>query len=520
MLRYRGKELIKIAGTLGGKNQIKGFYKDQEGKIYFVKKPADLKELFTELLAGLLLKEFKQRKLIDPQYFDSLINADWIKFEDGSYGLIQPKVEFTELYKIIGTGFKDNSDRNPLIEMLNGSNQYALLTAEFKSYYGLSIALMFSLLFGDYSVHSGNIVCLNRLLPANEKKVTQFSRIDWGAAFRYFNYYEDILNPFEYQGWSKYKLLTKGYIFNYKRINGLFPAIAKRALALRTKINPDLLYDIVLKTLKEVPSDLLTFPIQKALAEYLGFPSFTAVIFNESKTYQPFAKDFSEVLFKRLNNLCVLKNLIEESSFLYRSISFNNLANTEDNFTFGNQDTIDLFVGRTELNNQEITNEKYIEKLLKIFSDELLTDPVFMAILSKGKMVNFMPEVIKDLLILKKFYTEHLELNKGKDDSQIYSNFLNIFYKESLLVRLSEQDHLTQARNLLDLAYKFLYLKDTNLFFWNEVLQMLDSLFNREILVSKMNNRLRDETRFFNYKKPGVNLERSEFDRFELSNNL
>ncbi|WP_131781072.1 hypothetical protein [Legionella gresilensis] len=468
----------------------------------------------------MLLKEFKQEKLIEPRYFDSLINADWIKFEDGSYGLIQPKVEFTELYKIIGTGYKDNSDRNPLIEMLNGPNHYALLTSQFKSYYGLSIALMFSLLFGDYSVHSGNIVCLNRLSTANEKKETQFARIDWGAAFRYFNYYEDILNPFEYQGWSKYKLITKGYIFNYKKINGLFTAIAQRAFTLRFKININWLYDIVLKALKEIPPDLLTFLLQKALADYLGFSSFSTIIFSESKNYHPFAKEFSDVLFKRLNMICKLKNLTEERSFLYRSVSFDNLINIEDNLTFESQDKRDLFPENKDSNNQKMVNEKYMEKLIKKFSDEFLTDPIFMDIISNGKIINFVPEIIKDLLILKKFYTENLALNKNRNNSQIYSNFLTIFYRESLLIRLSEQDHLNQAKNLLGLAYKCLYLKDVNLFFLSEVLQMLDSLFNREILVSKMNDIFRDENRFFNCKTLSVNLETSEFKSLVVSNEL
>ncbi|STX50582.1 substrate of the Dot/Icm secretion system, LepB-like [Legionella busanensis] len=520
MLRYKDKELVKIAATIGGKNQLKGFYKDKEGNVYFVKKPTDLKELFTELLAGLLLKEFKQENLIEPQYFNSLIDADWIKFEDGSYGLIQPKVEFTELYKIIGTGYKDNSDRNPLIEMLNGSNHYALLTSQFRSYYGLSIALMFSLLFGDYSVHSGNIVCLNRLATDNEKKTMQFARIDWGAAFRYFNYYEDILNPFEYQGWSKYKLITKGYIFNYKKINGLFTAIAQRAFALRLQINIDWLYNLVLKALKEIPPDLLTFPMQKSLSEYLGFSSFSTVIFSERQNYEPFAKDFSDILFKRLNNICKLKNLTKDRSFLYRSISFDNLTNIVDNSTLENQDEKDVLPENLDLDNQIIINEKYIQILFKKFSDELLTDSVFIDIISQGKIINFKPEIIKDLLILKKFYTENLALNENRNYGQIYSEFLTTFYKESLIIRLSEQDRLDQAKNLLGLAYKYLYLKDVNLYFFSEVIQMLDSLFDSEILVSKLNIIFRDENRFFNYKNLSVNLEAPEVKRLELTNEL
>ena len=78
MLRYKGKVLTKLNSTLGGKNQIKGFYKNSDGQLYFIKKPSDPKELFAELLAGLLLKQFKKRELIAPHYMNSLIEADWV----------------------------------------------------------------------------------------------------------------------------------------------------------------------------------------------------------------------------------------------------------------------------------------------------------------------------------------------------------------------------------------------------------------------------------------------------------
>ena len=188
MLIYKGKVLTKFKDKKGGKNQSKmdGFYRDTEGQEFFIKKPKDPKELFTELLAGLLLQEFMRRGLIDPIYQSSLICAELILFEDGSYGLIQPKVSFKELYKIIGTGYRDGSDRDPLVEMFCGPEFYLLLT-QLKQYYGLAIALMFSLLLGDNSVHSGNVVCLD-VVSTIEMTFIQLARLDWGAAVRYFGH--------------------------------------------------------------------------------------------------------------------------------------------------------------------------------------------------------------------------------------------------------------------------------------------------------------------------------------------
>ncbi len=185
---YKDKLLTKFKDKKGGKThgEVDGFYRDPDGNEFFIKKPQDLKELFTELFAGLLLKEFITRELIDEIYHDSFICADLIQFDDKSYGLIQPKIVFKELFKIIGTGYRDGSDRDPLWEMFCGPQYYLLLT-QLRQYFGLAIILMFSLLLGDNSVHSGNVVCLE-VIAALAIDFIQFARIDWGAAFRYFGH--------------------------------------------------------------------------------------------------------------------------------------------------------------------------------------------------------------------------------------------------------------------------------------------------------------------------------------------
>lgn len=325
MPTYNDKKLTKFKGKNGGKNQSKvdGFYRNSDGFEFFIKKPTDIKELFTELFAGLLIQEFKQRGLIPKHYHPSLICADIIQFEDGSYGLIQPKVSFTELYKLIGTGYRNGSDRDPLTEMFFGPSYYQLITQE-THYLGLSIALMFSLLLGDYSVHSGNVVCLN-IDSSKGRKITQFARIDWGAAFRHFahkNNNENILNPLEYQGWFNPKGYTKGYFLNYKKIRGLFPAIADKAKNLIEQLNDLLLIDIVSSVLKKIPADLIDDKTKKDLGQYLGMDSFYEIGLGHETAHQPFITDFVEILNKRLKKISELQDLpsVNKNLNLYQSM--------------------------------------------------------------------------------------------------------------------------------------------------------------------------------------------------------
>ncbi|KTD60293.1 putative effector protein B [Legionella santicrucis] len=326
MFTYKGKILTKFKNKKGGKNHNKadGFYRDSDGVEYFVKKPKDPRELFTELFAGLLLQEFKHRGLIDKIYHSSLICAQLIQFEDGSYGLIQPKVEFKELYKIIGTGYRDGSDRDPLVEMFYGPQSYLLLT-QLKQYYGLAVALMFSLLLGDHSVHSGNVVCLD-VMSSVEMTFIQFARIDWGAAFRYYGHKknnEDLFCPFEYQGWFNPKGYTKGYFLNYRKIKGLFPSLAEQARLLQSKVNDALFVDMVSTVLKQLPSDLVDSKTKTELTKYLCMESFSNISFGEDGHYRQFAHDLAAILSNRLKKMTLLQDFptsiadVEEPQIMY-----------------------------------------------------------------------------------------------------------------------------------------------------------------------------------------------------------
>ncbi|WP_298624257.1 LepB GTPase-activating domain-containing protein [uncultured Legionella sp.] len=325
MTTYNNKELNFYKPKSGGKNKsdVDGFYSNSDDEHFFIKKPADKGELFTELFAGLLLQEFKNRKLIDEIYFPSLICADVIRFEDGSYGLIQPLVSFDELHKVIGTSYRDGSDRDPTKEAFFGPSYYTGVTKMGDSF-GLSIALMFSLLLGAHSVHSGNIV----VLKADENsKSRQYGRIDWGDAFRYFAHEmnnNDILFAYENRGFFNIKSLTKDYFLNYKNINGLFPAMADKAQKILPHLNAELLADIVSSALKKIPADLIDKNTQNKLAGYMVMPSFKGATFGPEGASDSFATEMGKLLERRMTSISKLQdfksNIIPEN--MYASVLF------------------------------------------------------------------------------------------------------------------------------------------------------------------------------------------------------
>ena len=309
--KYYGKELTRYKEKSGGKNKsdVDGFYETSDHERFFIKKPADKSELFTELFAGLLLNEFKSRKLISEVYFPSLICADVIQFDDDSYGLIQPLVAFDELHKIIGTSYSDGSDRDPIKEALSGPNYYTSVTKLGESF-GLSIALMFSLLLGAHSVHSGNIVALK----GNEKSTSlQFGRIDWGDAFRNFAHKEnntDILYAYENRGVFNYKRFTKDYFLNFKKINGLFPAMAEKAKDLLPKVPEDIMLDIVVSALKKIPSDFIDQTTKNKLANVMCMPSFKEVQLGPDAHVDAFATEMAKLLEQRMTKITELKDIV------------------------------------------------------------------------------------------------------------------------------------------------------------------------------------------------------------------
>ncbi|MFV0821778.1 LepB GTPase-activating domain-containing protein [Legionella micdadei] len=351
MFEYEKQKLIKFKDKTAGKNRnpLDGFY-ETEGepkKKYFIKKPADQRELFIEGLIGRLYKGLKDRNLIDERYHRSLICADFIQCEDGSYALIQPCEEFDELFKLIGTGYKDGSDRDPLYEMIYGPSLYPNLTKQ-KLYFGLSVVLMLAILVGNFSVHSGNIVVFkNSRQSEDAPEIKQFGGIDNGAANRDFarpENNEDILVPYEYKkgGLRNHAWFTKGYIANYRNIKGLLPHIASHARELSERIGGDFT-EIITKVFKELPPDLLqnNQEVLAELAEYTAIPGFRTATFGPEGNCQSVIGKYAETLNLRLDKLGKLQeapHLAKASVSVYESYIAPKTSSPSSSVIEGTQD--------------------------------------------------------------------------------------------------------------------------------------------------------------------------------------
>ncbi|KTC88139.1 MULTISPECIES: LepB GTPase-activating domain-containing protein [Legionella] len=337
---YNGQILTKFKDKTAGKNKspVDGFYEtdDEPKKKYFIKKPADQRELFIEGLIGKLFIKLKEKGLIEKEYHRSLVCADFIQCEDGSYALIQPCENFDELFKLIGTGHRDGSDRDPLYEMFYGASLYPGLT-NLGAYFGLSSVLMLAILVGNYSVHSGNIVVLKDEFETEQGKVKQFAGIDNGAANRDFahpdNNGDDILIPREYKGTTNTAWFTKGYIANYQNIKNLRPSMRKHAEKLKEKLadkfGPTLFADLMTEIFKELPADLLKPEDEKtrqSLAKYMAIDGFETATFGKNGNFQAVHKDYVDTLNKRLGKLCQLQEApalaTNPSAALYQSVLF------------------------------------------------------------------------------------------------------------------------------------------------------------------------------------------------------
>ncbi|MCD6040100.1 MAG: putative substrate of the Dot/Icm secretion system, LepB-like [Gammaproteobacteria bacterium] len=324
-LSYQGKNLTLQQKKEAGKNvsSFNGFYKDHTGKEYFIKVPSDPVELFTELFAGKLLTGLKNQGLVEKKYHGSLICADFIELPDGSYGLIQPKAEITEVWKYFEEKAKQgkqgyieyawqafskmmagSKDRNVLYEMFYGQTQYYPQLAQLGSLDSLAACLFYSLLIGDNSVHSGNMAYFG------EEGVAEFKRLDFGAALRYIgNENDSVERAAEYQGVGSYKAYTKGFFAFYKHVPGLFPLISQLASGLEESYTEDALFKIVLQAIKDIPLELLLEQSQQqAAARYMEIAEFGEIRGENSEVAQEaFAKELTGILLKRFQQLKALK---------------------------------------------------------------------------------------------------------------------------------------------------------------------------------------------------------------------
>ena len=292
----------------------------EQQRKWFIKKPDDKRELFIEGLIGRFYTKLKQEGLIEDKYHRSFICADFIPCDEGGFALIQPCEEFEELFRCIGTGYRDGSDRDTLYEMVAGPRLYPLLTQQGEgNYFGLSFVLLLSLLVGNYSVHSGNIVILKKsnIYTDEGKEVKQFAGIDYGAAGRDFAHPDNnsnILVPREYtKGTLNLAWLTKGYITNYRNIHGLLSSMANHARMLQDKLPFEKVAEIFREIFAGIPAELRDEQSIDDLAQYMSI-KFDGEDLSPEDKYGQLTTTFINTLSSRLEKLTHLQETNNSAS--------------------------------------------------------------------------------------------------------------------------------------------------------------------------------------------------------------
>lgn len=263
-------ELTKTKDVSAGKNSrgagsqtCSGFYVDSENRGYFIKQPLDLVEAFTEGLAGEILNCLKDILEVPSIYRNCLTTAEitTVKIQEERVPiLIQPKMSFAELHTKLHTSkSSEEKERSNWKEMTSRKKTpYGYYFLDGKPKYGTTHALLFSLLVGDYSVHSSNVAVIK--FGGDMDLIT---KIDFGAAFRKYtdNNNQTPLIPYEYRSRkkrdyisSRLKGVYKDYISYYTSLPGFTDALSKTATSYlsRFSTNKSLIEGKVTEALKKV----------------------------------------------------------------------------------------------------------------------------------------------------------------------------------------------------------------------------------------------------------------------------
>jgi len=322
LIRYQEKQAGKNKGPFDGFYKPQGENKDEEKSDHYVIKAPSSAELFTERYSNEILSGFK--KFISPEYTDSLIcSSNVILLPDGTYGLIQPKKEgikptweyFKEQAQKQDQGYAEYSwdkftslvsnknDRNGLYEMLYGQTQYYPLLANFGDINSLAVCLLYSLIIGDFSVHSDNIVYFEK-----DGKIV-FGKIDGGAGLRHIGANMYVMDPAEnYHNFlSRYKGYTKAYHRLYEQVPGLYDAVSAQAKILLESCTPEILSDILLQALENTSVDTFLSPEEKLeIADYMEIKEFGAVGKENAATNKLFSDALAKILLQRIDQLANL----------------------------------------------------------------------------------------------------------------------------------------------------------------------------------------------------------------------
>jgi hypothetical protein len=443
---FRNKELEieKIGPKLDGKNYDSnngkyivindGKAPFTKGQGVFIKKPNKKSELFTEWFAGQFFKACIKKGLIEDVYKNSFICAELIQFDDGSYGLMQPTVQFTELFKIIGTNQLFDDKRSPLMELLIGRKKYKTIIEGNTPYFGLTVPVMWQLLVGNNSIHSGNIGC-RTVYDSDRNPFRQFVLFDYGAMGRLIGkpisdifcppeYYEDII-----------KQIIKNYPDKFRDIPNFFPTVKKRADDLESTMSAkNISFDtLVDEILRATPRNLLTPEETTELLKELGLEALNITNGDYFVLKDALAKGFA----KRLELLRDLKETAEHTKGpLYQSTKFDGSQQThlfekkeriEDDanhiiFTVDELDRIERFLD--DINFKEIEQATNLDEL----SDALESWQQNLAdfdYLNAHKLADLYEDSGEQAKVLEKKLTNNMEILEeiiGRKNSEFTEN--------------------------------------------------------------------------------------------------
>lgn len=326
------KDLTRKAKKEGGKNNsaVDGFWEDDKGKRYFIKAPSDQREFFTELFAGLVLKQLLSYAAFEDKAslsdFGSIITAGYATTPTGQLVLIQDCVDgFVALYTTIGTGNRSGKDRNPISEILFQGKQYTQLMDKSGSYEGLTAALMYSILLGDYSVHSGNIFSID-VRSANGALHKKYGRIDFGAAFRYFfdkDNNVDVYKAKERKD-SLHKDFTKNYTDYFVSIPGITEAIAEKATVFCEFMTVPVLEEAVLRAIQAFPKSFFqgggASDLKIRIANYMYSEKLAEAFCGNVLGDAAFAKELAGTMIFRAKQMAFYKHVVNSKKVAYKTI--------------------------------------------------------------------------------------------------------------------------------------------------------------------------------------------------------
>lgn len=230
-----------------------------EDAIYFIKKFPKKKsqEAFAEMFLSELITQFFKHELIEQKYRSSFSPVEYARIgaeqgvsDNDEWSLFQYfDREGQPLFQIPKSSQKQKNVLSEVLNRLLFNKRYEYITELNETPQGLSAIIFMMVLFGNYSLHSGNI------LATAKKSTLLLKAIDYGAAFR--NILDERTIADTKQIWDSCEEVErpinfyKRYLSFYKRIPNLLEQAVLKANTFKATLeldeNKKKLFDTIIK---------------------------------------------------------------------------------------------------------------------------------------------------------------------------------------------------------------------------------------------------------------------------------